>query len=264
MFCNTFSSTLRDPSSETLDRDVPPEIESRSFACDFLSRIDRVRSDDIVPCSARSTDSDCLRILDVGTGTGRIPIAICSRRRNLVFTAIDRSARALETAWRNVEQADLTNALQIVRADASSLPFENRAFRAVISNGLLHHVSDRPGVLAEMLRVLRPGGLLFVRDTLPGSDAGRIGQVLSSSSCAARDGQRVGDKKTAHAMLDIHQARDLALAAGLPHDCVRRSSPRHWVLEFRISAPSLFNCSRGSTRRPANQHPSEIHAPAHA
>jgi ubiquinone/menaquinone biosynthesis C-methylase UbiE len=49
-----------------------------------------------------------------------------------------------------------------VRADASRLPFADRSFDAIVLKDVLHHVRDRDAVLAEVLRVLTPGGVCVV------------------------------------------------------------------------------------------------------
>ena len=85
-----------------------------------------------------------------------------------------------------------------------------------------------------MVRVLRPGGLLLVRDTLRGSDAGQIAHILSRGSCDNYAAQRAVFDRAFQAMLNIDEARDLALAVGLTRECVRQSGPRHWMLEFRL------------------------------
>lgn len=49
----------------------------------------------------------------------------------------------------------------VVQADVQDLPFPDGSFDAVIANFMLYHVPDRPHALAEIHRVLRPGGRLF-------------------------------------------------------------------------------------------------------
>lgn len=46
--------------------------------------------------------------------------------------------------------------------DPTLLPFDDGSFDAVVSCGVLEHVADIPGSLAEIMRVLRPGGMLFI------------------------------------------------------------------------------------------------------
>lgn len=204
---------------------------SDSFADEFLAHVQRLSG------APRTGAGDCISVLDVGTGTARIPIAVCSRREDIRFTAVDRTTRALQAANRNIAKAGLSQAIRVVLADAHSLPFANASFDAVISNSLLHHVANRLGVLNEMLRVLRPDGLLFIRDTLKGSDARRIAQVLSRS-CETPDAQQAIFQRAFQAMLTIDEARDLAVAAGLPLACVRKSGPRNWMLEFGMQPES--------------------------
>ena len=232
MLCsNSTGNSTGDPhdvSGDTVDRNLTGQFASNSFAADFLAKLD------LIATAAQAAARNCVRVLDVGTGTARIPIEICTRRGDIVVTAVDRATRALQTARRNVEQAGMTCAIQIEKADASSLPYANASFDAVISSSLLHHVSNRHGVLTEMTRVLRPGGLLFVRDTLRGSDVQKIAEVLSRSSCATHEARRAVFQRAFHAMPNVDEAREMALAAGLPAAWVRQSGPRHWIICGRL------------------------------
>jgi hypothetical protein len=83
-----------------------------------------------------------------------------------------------------------------------------------------------------MARVVRPGGLLLIRDTLRGSDAGQIAQILSRNTSGTHPAPRVFHNAF-HALLNIEEARDLALAAGFPAASVRQAGRRHWMLRFR-------------------------------
>jgi demethylmenaquinone methyltransferase/2-methoxy-6-polyprenyl-1,4-benzoquinol methylase len=56
----------------------------------------------------------------------------------------------------------------LVQADAAALPFAAGAFDAATSHSFLYLVSDRAAVLAEVARVLRPGGRLVVLEITPG------------------------------------------------------------------------------------------------
>jgi sterol 24-C-methyltransferase len=63
-------------------------------------------------------------------------------------------ARATERA----ERAGLADRVAVVRADFTSLPFEERSFDVVYAIEATCHAADRPAVFAEAARVLRPGG----------------------------------------------------------------------------------------------------------
>jgi len=96
------------------------------------------------------------RILDAGCGSG--PIAAALRDRGAVVTGIDSSAKMLELARQRLgASADLH------LADLGSpLPFPDGAFDDVIASLVLHYLEDWAGPLAELRRVLTPGGRLIV------------------------------------------------------------------------------------------------------
>jgi len=167
-----------------------------------------------------------LRVLDVGTGSARIPIALCAQRDEIEVVAVDRTAGVMRRAAEGVRRAGLETRIRLALADCRSLPLSDRSCDAVISNGLVHHVADRAALLSEMLRVLRPGGLLFVRDSLRRPDADTIGEVLGRSAAAgARTAER---SRLPSAPLTMVEARSLLKSAGLPSDWLRRSGPLQW------------------------------------
>ncbi|MEU6715730.1 class I SAM-dependent methyltransferase [Nonomuraea sp. NPDC046802] len=95
------------------------------------------------------------RILDAGCGSG--PLSAALRDRGAVVTGIDASIGMLELARRRLgDDADLRV------ADVSDpLPFADGAFDDVVASLVLHYLEDWGPTLAEMRRVLRPGGRLI-------------------------------------------------------------------------------------------------------
>ena len=100
------------------------------------------------------------RILELGSGHGllwkdnitRIPVG-------WRITLSDLSPGMLDAAWRNLVVAG--RAFQFKEIDAQAIPFEEETFDAVIANHMLYHVLDRLKAIAEIKRVLKPGGYLF-------------------------------------------------------------------------------------------------------
>ena len=96
------------------------------------------------------------RILDAGCGSG--PLSAALRDRGAIVTGIDRSAGMLEQARRRLgDDADLQ-----VAELGSPLPFPDGTFDDVTASLVLHYLPDWGPALAELRRVLRPGGRLIV------------------------------------------------------------------------------------------------------
>lgn len=96
------------------------------------------------------------RILDAGCGSG--PLFAALRDRGAAVTGIDASAGMLELARRRLgADADLR-----VADLADPLPFPDDAFDDVIASLVLHYLQDWGPTLAELRRVLAPGGRLLV------------------------------------------------------------------------------------------------------
>jgi demethylmenaquinone methyltransferase/2-methoxy-6-polyprenyl-1,4-benzoquinol methylase len=107
----------------------------------------------------RSLDgSGADRILDVATGTGLIAAAI-TRRRGATVVALDQSEEMLARARIRIEADErLRERITLVRGEAERLPFGAREFDALTVTYLLRYVDDPAATLAELARVVKPGG----------------------------------------------------------------------------------------------------------
>jgi len=108
-------------------------------------------------------------VLDVATGTGRLPRALL---RQPVFEGrvigLDLSRRMLREAVRRTAQ--FADRLTYVWQDAQRLPFDDDTFDAVTCLEALEFTPNPRAVLVELVRVLRPGGVLLVTNRV-GRDA---------------------------------------------------------------------------------------------
>lgn len=104
----------------------------------------------------RSIEPD-MRVLDIGCGPGWPAIPLSQRVRHL--TAVDASELAVAKTREAVKQRDIRN-MEVCVSDASSLPFADHSFDAVVANDLMDVVPDPLAVAKESLRVLRPGGVV--------------------------------------------------------------------------------------------------------
>jgi SAM-dependent methyltransferase len=112
------------------------------------------------------------RILEVGCGYGWISRTLW-REATVEWVGIDRSESMLR---RLRTGGDVSHANSALLADATRLPFPSVCFDKVLCTGVLMHIADDDAALAEMVRVLRPGGRLLCS----------INNALSPLSLAAR------------------------------------------------------------------------------
>jgi demethylmenaquinone methyltransferase/2-methoxy-6-polyprenyl-1,4-benzoquinol methylase len=94
------------------------------------------------------------RVLDVATGTGAVALELV-RQKGCTVVGLDQSEGMLESARRQVD-----GRVELVQASAESLPFGDGEFDALTFTYLLRYVDDPEATLAELARVVRPGGTI--------------------------------------------------------------------------------------------------------
>jgi SAM-dependent methyltransferase len=94
-----------------------------------------------------------LRVLEIGPGTGGFAARVAAALPGVRLTAIDQSPRFVElTRARGIDARE---------GDVQDLPFGDESFDVVAALWMLYHVPDVDKALAEIRRVLRPGGLFL-------------------------------------------------------------------------------------------------------
>lgn len=97
------------------------------------------------------------RCLEVGVGTGAIALALAEA--GVPIVGVDISRRMME---RLVEKAGGQRPFPLAMADATALPFRSSAFGAAVARHVLHLVPRWERAVEELLRVVRPGGVLLM------------------------------------------------------------------------------------------------------
>jgi len=100
------------------------------------------------------------RILELGCGPGYLwkeNVSGIPSTWDIILS--DLSSGMLDSAWRNLVVTG--RSYRFKEIDAQSIPFADETFDAVIANHMLYHVPDKPKAIAEIKRVLKPGGRLF-------------------------------------------------------------------------------------------------------
>jgi ubiquinone/menaquinone biosynthesis C-methylase UbiE len=101
------------------------------------------------------------RVLDVGCGTGAFEERVVAAGGAHELVGIDLSPNMLRHA--RAKLADHSH-VTFRQADVHMLPFEDGAFDVVVSASTFHYVDDPERALAEITRVLRPGGRMVILD----------------------------------------------------------------------------------------------------
>jgi SAM-dependent methyltransferase len=149
-------------------------------------------------------------VLDWGCGLGQVTDLL--QRANVDATAFD--YQPPHEGWRRL--AHFPHITAYLTSDPVRLPFDSGSFDAVLSCGTLEHVADPPGSLAEIRRVLRPGGRFYVY---------KLPNRFSYVEFAARrfgayhHGQGPFDR-----LYDIRAARTLLERHGFRIDEIRRAN----------------------------------------
>ncbi|HEX4072135.1 MAG TPA: class I SAM-dependent methyltransferase [Planctomycetaceae bacterium] len=221
-----------------IPRILEPEVmDSPLEATDYNtmdhSQVNRVFVDDLLCALSRVTNlpvrGQCT-ILDVGTGTAQIPIELCGRPGHWHITAADLAQSMLDVAAENIGAARLGEWIKLQHLDAKRLPFENGQFDVVMSNSIIHHIPAPEECLAEMVRVVTPGGLLFGRDLLRPESVAELGRLVELYAGDANPHQKQMFGESLHAALTLDEVRAMAVPFGISPECVQQNSDRHWTL----------------------------------
>jgi ubiquinone/menaquinone biosynthesis C-methylase UbiE len=174
-------------------------------------------------------------ILDVGTGTARIPIALAQADARARLLALDLSQTMLARAAINIAAAGLSGRIRTHHGDAKDLldSFGEGVFEGVISNTIVHHIPDPLPALHTMARLVALGGTLMVRDLARPDSSSAVDHLVDTYAAGESAEARALFEASLNAAFTFDEIRDLVASLGRAPDDVTMTSDRHWTWAWR-------------------------------
>ena len=230
-----FSSRVLEP--EIMD-DPGLEAHRHRAALRALTRINALSASAAIlwgPLArlARRLGRDRLRVLDIATGAGDIPIRLWQKAQRsglkLEIQGIDVSDRALDFARERAAAAQAP--LAFTRLDALTEPLP-AGFDVVVSSLFLHHLTNDQAAALLRSMAAAAGRMVLVNDLRRGWECWLLAQaavrVLSRSEVVHYDGPQ-----SVRAAFSLGEIEALAAQAGLPGATVRRRWPCRFLLSWQ-------------------------------
>jgi SAM-dependent methyltransferase len=125
-------------------------------------------------------------LLEVGSGPGRLAVRLAREAPGMTLTGVDISNAMVERAARRAAGAGLSERVRFEVGDVAALPLSDGKFEGVVSTLSLHHWPEPTHGLAEIHRVLKPGGEARIYDLAhwlwwPARGEDRLGQLAAAS-----------------------------------------------------------------------------------
>ena len=109
-------------------------------------------------------------VLDIGCGAGGIDIALVNNHGAGYVTGIDVEDTVLRHARGLIERAGVAGRIGLAKVVPGPLPFPPKSFDVVFSKNSIIHIPDKHALMADVFRILKPGGRFIASDWLIGHD----------------------------------------------------------------------------------------------
>jgi ubiquinone/menaquinone biosynthesis C-methylase UbiE len=106
--------------------------------------------------------SEFSNVLDMPCGNGMISLQNAEKFKHL--TLVDFSENMIKETRQNAEKLSITN-IKTLCSDIFNTQFQDHSFDLVISLGIFAHIDNPQQLVAELLRITKPGGLLIIQNT---------------------------------------------------------------------------------------------------
>jgi ubiquinone/menaquinone biosynthesis C-methylase UbiE len=213
-----------------MDRILEPEVMDTWLEATAYDAMDFVAVNTAFATDAIALDPHAVKILDVGTGTARIPILMCQQRPQYLITGIDLAQSMLIIGQRNIEEANLTQRIRLERVDSKRMPYPDLEFDMVVSNSLVHHLPDPFSLFVEIKRLVKPDGSILIRDLIRPENDSIVNSIVDDSGKDYDMHQQQLFRDSLKAALTLTEVRDLLDRVGLDRLSLTQSSELHWTI----------------------------------
>jgi ubiquinone/menaquinone biosynthesis C-methylase UbiE len=185
-------------------------------------------------------------MIDLGTGPGDIPILLAERLvatepdRTFHITAVDLSAAMLGIARERIAASEHGDRITVMAADVKRLPFAVGSFDTVFSNTILHHLADPVPMLTEARRVLRPGGVLLIRDLYRPGDEATLERLVETHAAGESARQKRQFADSLRAAFTADELGDLLRQLHWTEPTVTIDTDRHLSIQITADSPQRF------------------------
>lgn len=175
-------------------------------------------------------------MLDIGTGPGHVPLMVCARIPGATVVGVDLSSNMLRHAERHRAASTFADRIEYRLGDAKGLAFDDDSFDTIYSNTILHHIPDPRPFLSEAWRVLRPGGVLLIRDLFRPETPERAVELVALHAADANPYQQELFRASLCAAFTRDELAGMAEECGLTRARVVIDTDRHLSLQAAAEA----------------------------
>jgi ubiquinone/menaquinone biosynthesis C-methylase UbiE len=214
-----------------MDRILEPEVMDTWLEATAYDAMDFTSVNTAFAADAIALDPHAIKVLDIGTGTARIPILMCQQRPQYLFTGIDLAQSMLIIGQRNVEAAQLTQRIKLERVDSKHMPYPDLEFDMVVSNSLVHHLPDPLLLFQELKRLIKLDGAILIRDLIRPENEQIVNDLVTKFGGDYDDRQQQLFHDSLKAALTLTEVRELTDRVGLAQVKISQTSELHWTIE---------------------------------
>ena len=217
-----------------MERIVEQEVMDTAEAAESYDAMEHGEVDNAFVERVLALGAKSGHFLDVGTGPAQIPILLAQRCPEIRITAIDLSKEMLKIAKRHIASAALTSRITLEQVDAKALPYPDNTFDGIISNSIVHHIHDSLRAMQEMSRVVKPGGLVLIRDLVRPETPEAAQAFVDTYAAEDTPYQQKLYYDSFLAAFTIAEVNEMLAQMDLQGAVVVQSTDRHWSVERAV------------------------------